>query len=118
MDEELKELGALALRNAFWHSFSALVNDTLKASEGLIDREDQLRMLGDLTSVYGRGNASPNPSVAYPKIVSFTNRGQPIKAHARIADALQLAEAATIRVNSEVVFARDEGEGEWMWKGS
>ena len=37
MDEEIKELAGLALRNAFWKDFSALVNVYLVASEGLCD---------------------------------------------------------------------------------
>lgn len=54
MDKELKEVAALALRNAFWRDFSSLVNGYLAASEGL--GVEQESMLGDLTSIYGRDN--------------------------------------------------------------
>ena len=51
MDEELKQLAALALRNAFWSDFSALANKYLEAATGL-DVDAQERQMGDMTSIY------------------------------------------------------------------
>lgn len=52
MDEELKGLAALALRNEFYGEFSALCNKYLKAGECLgNDFADQLQ---DLCSLFGR----------------------------------------------------------------
>lgn len=117
MDNELKELGALALRNAFWQTFSDLVHDTLRASEGLVPADDQHRMLGELTSAYGIAPAKLNPTDLLPKIVTFDRRGKVLKRHVRMKTALEQAEAATIMVDSRTIFVRAEGEGEWMWRG-
>ena len=53
IDEELKQLAALALRNAFWYDFSSLVNTYLRAAEGL-DKVQQEMQMGEMTSVYAR----------------------------------------------------------------
>ena len=53
MDEELKQLAALHIRNAFYQDFSALVNKYLLVSEGLgvTYQED---MMATSASVFGR----------------------------------------------------------------
>ena len=37
MDNEIKELATLTLKNAFYRDFSALVNGYIRAAEGLTD---------------------------------------------------------------------------------
>ena len=113
MDDELKELGALALRNAFWTNFSALVNDTLKASRGLIDEGRQLEMLGELTSVYGRARPETAPSGGYPKIFTYED-GRLLNIHSNMVKALREKGADRIDVNGETCFTHDEA-GEWVW---
>lgn len=52
IDPEVKQLAAQALTNAFWTSFSSLVNAYLVAGEGLgVNMHERL---ADKTSLYGR----------------------------------------------------------------
>jgi len=56
MDDELKELAKLVLRNEFYMEFSAIVNGYLCALEAIEDNGDwhHEEQLQELTSVFGR----------------------------------------------------------------
>lgn len=66
IDDELKELAALALRNAFYTDFSALVNSYLAAAEGL-DVDTLEMQMGEMTSIYGR-DTEVEGDVARPNV--------------------------------------------------
>lgn len=106
MDNELKELAGLALRNAFWHDFSALVNKYLAAANGL-DAALQEAQIGEMTSVYGRdtdaeGDISLN---IWTQDFEFVTTG-----HETIVEALEHEPATKIYLCGKQVFERRGGE--------
>lgn len=101
MDEELKQLAALALRNAFWSEFSGLCNAYIKASEGLID--DQEETMGELTSIYGRDLKSL--ASGGPDIWSARSNGGTC-GHDTLAEALEFEEATRVYVSGKCCFVR------------
>lgn len=108
-DEELKALAALALRNAFWKDFSALVNVYLEAAEGL-DIDKQEMMMGELTSVYGRDPHTKR--ITSPRVCSVNKRG--IKGgYGVICKDLNDPNAQAIQLNSRIIFERRNGE--WVF---
>ena len=105
-NEEVREIAALALRNAFWHDFSALCNTYIKAAEGL-DVPDQEAMLGELTNIYGRDKSA----VTDEAIGIYTLwRNKRTCGHATMAEALEQAEADEIYLQSKKVLKRRDGE--------
>lgn len=111
VDNELKDLAMLALRNAFYRDFSALCNAYLEAAEGL-DVETQERMMGEITSIYGRdtkarGNVSLNIWTQNRKY-SFGTTG-----HRTILEALRHHPAIELHLQGEKVF--EEHDGEWYY---
>lgn len=106
MDDELKELAALVLRNAFWRDFSTLANLYLGAAEGL-DQDDQERQMGDLTSIYGRdSNAVGERDL---QIWALTSGGR-VKPHKTILGALAETSAVQVSLNGRTAFERRKGE--------
>ena len=106
MDNELKQLAALALRNAFWHDFSGLVNAYLAAAEGL-NVSDQESLMSETASVYGRDTkAEANESVNI-----WTRKANGYTCgHATMLEALEYAEAIEVHVKAKKVFERRDGE--------
>lgn len=114
IDEELKGLAALALRNAFWEDFSALVNKYLEASAGL-DIAEQEAQMGELTSIYGR-STDADPSDVFLNIWSQDEGGvHNTTGHFALLDALEHAPAEEIYVQGHRVFVRRNGE--WYFTG-
>lgn len=108
MDEELKELAALALRNAFWRDFSALVNKYLEAADGL-DIATQEMQMSDMTSIYGRDTKAA--SDVFLNI--WTQNGESTFAttgHNTILEALEYEPATEIHLRGKKVFERRDGE--------
>ena len=116
MNEELKQLAALALRNAFWHDFSALVNKYLAAAEGL-DIDAQERQMGDLTSIYGRdtGAEACTPGARYVSIWVEHNGTKPATSYGTLREALECGTASSVYVSGEKVFERRRGK--WYFVG-
>ena len=115
MDDELKELAALALRNAFWRDFSALTNTYLHAAEGL-DVEAQERQMAELTSVYGRNRFIDDDIF----INIWTQNVGGVFATtgcATIVEALEHDKALEVYVSGEKVFERYDVDGEWRFAG-
>lgn len=113
IDDETKELAALALRNAFWQDFSGLVNKYVAASADLGIRSQEA-MLGELTSIYGRDQAARidldlniwtqnGPG-------KFSNTG-----HDTLLEALQHAPATEVHLCGVKIFERRAGE--WFFVG-
>ena len=110
MDDELKQLAALQLRNAFYLNFSTLVRKYLDAAEGLdIHREVFKEQLGELTNVYSICTNGPSPYLGVPQITTDDS----IDNHATIADALCRPRATCVYINRQVVFKRNPA-GEWI----
>lgn len=102
MDEELKALGLLALRNAFWRDFSGLCNKYLEAAEGL-DVEAQERMMGDMTSIYGRETMEVSDhfiSLYVETHTGFTNN------HSTILEAFEQENSKNIYLQGRRIFER------------
>lgn len=113
MDEELKQLAALALRNAFWRDFSALVNAYVKAGEGL-DLGQLEEQLGELTSVYGRDFKAQGDLA--PSIWTQNGPGRFMTTgHDTILEALAFDRALEVHVCGKQVFERQNGE--WYYVG-
>lgn len=106
MNSELRQLAALALRNAFWHDFSALVNNYVQASADL-GVDDHLLMMGEMTSVYGRDTQAKASGLLTPEIKTT---GASSLTHATIMDALECDQATEITLNGNKVFERRDGE--------
>lgn len=105
MDEELQELAALVLRNAFWRDFSALVNKYLQAAEGL-DIEAQEQMMGNMTSIYGRDTKADTTDVSFNL---WTRQGKSPLAttsHDTMLEALEMPGATDVYFQGRKVFDR------------
>lgn len=112
MDEELKQLAALALRNAFWHDFSALANKYLEAAKGL-DTDAQELQMGEMTSIYGRdteaeGDVSLNIWTQNGESKFATTR------HETILEAIEHEPATEVHLCGKKVF--EKRDGEWYFK--
>lgn len=114
MDEELKELAGLALRNAFWEDFSALVNKYLEAAKGL-DVEAQEMQMGEMTSIYGRDTEAEDDVF----LNIWTQNGESKLAttgHGTILEALEHEPATEVHLRGKQVFKRRDGE--WYFTGA
>lgn len=113
MDEELKQLAALALRNAFWRDFSGLVNAYCMAATGL-DMYDFETGLGDLTSVYGRDTEA---EVDYEPGIWAQGPGGRFDTcgSTTLLDALENEDAIEVHLRGQKVFERRDGE--WYFTG-
>lgn len=114
MDEELKQLAALALRNAFWSDFSALVNKYLEAAAGL-DTDAQERLMGERTSVYGRDTTSEDVDLSL-NLWTQNARGKfDTTGHETLLEALEHEQANEVHLRGRKVFERRDGE--WYFTG-
>lgn len=108
MDTELKELAALALRNAFWRDFSALANKYLEAAAGLNMAEQEMQM-GEMTSIYGRDTKAKSDDL----LNIWTQNGESTFAttgHTTILEALEHGPATEVHLRGAKVFERRDGE--------
>lgn len=110
IDDELKDLAMLALRNAFYKDFSALCNAYLEAAEGL-DVEAQERMMGEMTSIYSRDTKERGVSLN----IWTQNRkhGFGTTGHRTILEALRHRPAVELHLEDKQVF--EEHKGEWYF---
>jgi len=112
MDEELQELAALALRNAFWTDFSALVNKYLEAAEGL-NVADQEMQMGEMTSIYGRDTTADDTEIS-PNIWTQNGANEwSTTGHGTILEALMHEPATEVHLRGNKIF--EKVNGEWMW---
>ena len=116
MNEELKQLAALALRNIFWYEFSALVNKYLAAAEGM-DLDAQERQMGDLTSIYGRDTevVPRAPGGQHVAIWVEYSGARPPTSYKTLLSALECDTATEVYILGEKVFERRRGE--WYFVG-
>lgn len=116
LDHEIKELAALALRNAFWRDFSSLVNTYLAAAEGLQESPDlTATMMGELTSVFGV-DSEANSDRCKPRIWAYVPGMPAGKRLSTLLEALQCPDATKIEVQDDVVF--ELRDGEWYYVGA
>lgn len=121
MDEELKELkelAALALRNAFWLDFSALVNNYLALAKGL--DTDLLEMqMGEMTSVYGRDEDAKDSDLFLnlwtANTVTKDTFSNGNTSHETIVAALEFEPAYEVHLRGLKVF--EKRDGEWFFTG-
>jgi len=108
MNDELKQLAALALRNAFWKDFSALVNKYLDAAKGL-DTNTQEMQMGEMTSIYGRDTEAEGDVF----LNIWTQNGESKFAttgHERLLEALEHEPATEVHLRGKKVFELRDGE--------
>lgn len=114
LDEETKELAALALRNAFWLDFSGLVNKYLAASKG-IDIDDQKMQMGEMTSIYGtqgKQDIDLNLNIWTKNLDGgFSTCG-----HGTLIEALEHAPALEVHLRGKKVFEKRPDIG-WYFVG-
>lgn len=110
MDEELKQLAMLALRNAFWRDFSALVNEYLAAGRGLDTYLLEMQM-GEMTSIYGRDTKAKKDIDLnlWTAGADEHNRYVP-RDHETILQALDRKDATAVHLCGQIVFERRDGE--------
>lgn len=111
IDDELKQLAALALRNAFWQDFSALVNKYLEAAAEL-DVTTQESMMGEMTSIYGRSTEAKG---AEPVNIWTRRANGHTAGHRTILEALEHTEAIEVHIEAKKVFERQNGT--WRYVG-
>lgn len=106
MDEELKQLAALALRNAFWKDFSGLVNKYLEASDGL-EIPDQVYLMSELTNIYCRDMTAP-----FDGFLNIYSTGPTYRdcGHESLMEALEYSKASEVFLQGSKVFERRDGE--------
>ncbi len=112
MDEETRQLATLALRNAFWTDFSALVNKYVEASDGLCDLALQEAQMCELTSVYGRDTTADSDASIniWVKINAYGTCGC-----SSLKEALEIDEAVEIHLQGTKIFERRDDE--WHYVG-
>lgn len=104
MDQEVKEIASLELRNAFWREFSGLVNAYEAAAAGLhANPDDFAYMLGELTSVFGVDQSAE--SLGSPVIYANTPKSRKGLC-ATMLEALEHPTATAIFVNSRLVLVK------------
>jgi hypothetical protein len=113
MDDELKALAALSLRNAFYLKFSNLCLGYLQASEGLIGFDEQKSMLGDLTSIYG---TSANVNIKNSPVEIYTeNKNGYTNQWDTLLEALEYEDSVQVWLDGYKVFEKHNGD--WTFVG-
>lgn len=105
---ELKSLAMLALKNAFYEDFSALVNAYLKAEKGLDDPTLAMQ-LSEVANVFSRdceveGDNRPNIWT------QCSGSSLATCGHETILDALEFDRATEVYLQGRRVFERRDGE--------
>ncbi len=113
MNKELKELAVLALRNAFWHDFSALVNKYVEVASGL--DTDLLQMhLSEMASIYGRDREAKG--IVFLAIRTRNGeQGFFTTGYETILEALEQEDATEVHLCGKAIFERRNGE--WYFTG-
>lgn len=112
IDFELESLGVLALKNAFYEDYSALVNAYLQAAEGLNDPEFEVK-IQDMSSVFAR-----NDKISLSHFLLDIRAQHDIRGvcHCRsLSDAFLCGWADQIYIRGRFVFERRDGE--WFFVG-
>lgn len=110
MDEELKALALLALRNAFYEEFSALVNAYVKAADGLDTANLELQ-LAETASVYGRDTEAEGED----SMNIWSQRKWGTTGHQTMVEALEMPDATEVHLAGRKVF--EKRKGEWYFVG-
>ena len=113
MDQELKQLALLALKNAFYQDFSALANAYIKTAEGLgyVNLEAYLAEAANMFSrdVEADGDMRPN-------IWTRNDRGgYDTSGHETLYEALSFERATEVYLQGTQVFERRDGV--WYFTG-
>ena len=111
MDSELNELALLALKNAFYTDFGALVNAYLKAAAGL-DTRDFDAQLSETANVFSRDDEVEGDN--HP-IIYTTTAGGWSSGFDTLAQALAHDEALAVYLQGKKVFERRAGD--WHFVG-
>lgn len=112
MDEELKQLASLALKNAFYDDFSALVNAYIKAAEGLGDDTFEMQLC-ETANVFSRDDKAEGDI----RLHIWTQNGSRFASsqHDTVLEALELDRATEVHLQGHRVFERRDGE--WYFVG-
>ena len=102
IDDEVRALALLALKNAFYAEFSGLANKYIAAADGLVDTTPFEYMLQDMTSVFGRDTDARPLSL---HLTAIDARGMPWKSK-RLVDALEMGDAQCVHLEHRKVFEK------------
>lgn len=110
MDEEIRQLAIVALKNNFYNDFSALVNLYIDVAKGLAQDEDDFEMqLGDMTSVYGRDDDANMTDIYVNIYVLYGSKNHSI-GYETLAEALNDKKATEIFLDGKRIFIRKDNE--------
>jgi hypothetical protein len=113
VDQELKQLALLALKNAFYRDFSALANAYLEAAEGLGDA-DLAAHLAEMANMFSRdveADGDMHPNIWTQNDGSFLDT----TGHLTLYEALSFERATEVHLQGTKVFKRLDGE--WYFTG-
>lgn len=108
INNETKEIAALALRNAFWLDFSGMVNRYLAVAKGLDVTALEVQM-DELSNVYGRDKNVDGDFE--PDIWSGHEGG--LCYHGSVCEALTDPHALMVYIRGHKVFERGNTKDEW-----
>jgi hypothetical protein len=112
IEEETRWQAAVALKNAFWHDFSALCNAYLAAGADLLEQDNFDYQLSDMTSLFGRDTeAKPSPKVDI-HVAESTGR---LRTFTTIEQALAHKLAVSVYIGNTKVFERWGHDGPWTY---
>lgn len=112
VDDEVRELAILALRNAFYEDYSALVNKYLSVGKGL---SDHFKLnLQELSNVFSRDDSASDDVF----INVYTENGSETSTSGwdNLLEALEHPEATTVWVQGVKVFEKRKNLG-WYYIG-
>lgn len=107
IDDDLRDSSLYFLRNAFWKTFSEVVNRYRVISSGTVEDFDMY--MQEIASVYGRDKFAKSPDCDNFISVSTTNSEGVTVFHKSLLEALQCDTAETISLNGLPVFRRKDG---------
>jgi hypothetical protein len=105
MDNELKGLAMLVLKNAFYSDFSTLVNEYLKAAQGVDDGTFALQ-LGEAANVFSRNTEEGGDFF----LNIWTQNRSGTTGHGTIFEALEFDQASRVYIQGRLAFERRNGE--------
>jgi hypothetical protein len=106
IDDELRGMAVVAIRDAFYLEFSALANKYVNASQCLIEEDDIEYELQDMTSVFGRDESAKAKQLL---IYTLDSQGKKRK-HKTMRSALKDNDGEMLYINNKNVFKRVKGE--------
>lgn len=118
IDNEIRAVALLALKNAYYTAFSDLVQSYLEAAKGLEDDALIEMQLGGLSDVFSREKPTDRDEDYYPLICTGEGGSGFLNCiHGSLVEALEHPAGTFIELEEKLIFERDEA-GEWQYVGA